>query len=246
MGKLTGRPTGRPEKNPIKIGYIFGRLTIIDGPFYIKKEKGKGVFTKHYTCKCLCGNILSVRSEYIKCGDTKSCGCLNIETRTKNNFKHGMCETVEYLTWLGMHRRCYDKNDTYYRDYGGRGIKICDRWYRDNPDGFKNFYEDMGPRPGDKYSIDRYPNNDGNYTPENCRWATSVEQSKNRRNTVLLTYKGETLCQSDWAKKLGIKSVYINVYIKKGKDLEWIVDNYKKSKYCSNDKRQINPIIKEQ
>lgn len=109
--------------------------------------------------------------------------------------KHGMSYTPEHNAWRAMKSRCYDKNRIYYKDYGGRGIQVCDRWLHS----FENFYEDMGDRPT-KTSLDRIDNN-GDYSPDNCRWATSSEQNRNRRNIKI--HKGKTL--TEWARHLGIK-----------------------------------------
>lgn len=104
-----------------------------------------------------------------------------------------------YAIWVSMKRRCLNKNDRSYNNYGGRGIKVCDRWI----ESVVNFFEDMGPRPGKEYSLDRIDVN-GNYCPENCRWATRKEQAGNTRMTRKVTYQGNTKCLRDWAKKTGI------------------------------------------
>jgi hypothetical protein len=116
--------------------------------------------------------------------------------------KHGhtTATTVSptYSSWKGMLTRCYNKNLPYYRLYGGRGICVCKKWHE-----FKNFLKDMGVRPPGKYSLDRIDNN-GNYEPSNCRWATTVEQAQNTRRNKFLTYKGITVCKAEWARRLGI------------------------------------------
>lgn len=108
--------------------------------------------------------------------------------------------TPEYRIWCGMKTRCYNQNAENYEFYGGRGITICERWRVS----FNNFLADMGPKPFPTASIDRYPNPDGPYSPENCRWATKKEQSQNSRKSRMISYNGETLCLLDWAKRLGI------------------------------------------
>ena len=116
------------------------------------------------------------------------------------NRQHGMAgkgkHSGAYKTWISMRQRCLYKSYRRWKDYGGRGITICARWSK-----FENFLIDMGARP-DGYSIERI-DNDGNYEPSNCRWATPVEQAKNRRNSRLFQFKGETRCLSEWARVLG-------------------------------------------
>ena len=119
--------------------------------------------------------------------------------RGYNRTTHGMKYTPEYVSWNAMKGRCLNKNDPAFKNYGGRGIKVCARWKKS----FENFFADMGPRPSLDYGIDRI-NNNGNYEPSNCRWATAKEQSSNKRTTVLLTHNGLTLTMAEWARRLGI------------------------------------------
>ena len=107
---------------------------------------------------------------------------------------HGLSKTPEYKSWLGMKDRCYNKNSKKYNRYGGRGIRVCDRWKAS----FLSFLEDMGPRPSDKKSIDRI-NNDGDYEPKNCRWANDKEQQNNRSNNHVISHQGKTMTISEWA-----------------------------------------------
>lgn len=134
-------------------------------------------------CRCDCGNIKDILLRSIKTGRTKSCGCWYAELSAANTFrlKHGKSYSSEYRIYYGMLRRCKDKKCKAYKNYGGRGIKICKRWRGKN--GFTNFYTDMKARPSKKYSLERI-NNDGNYEPTNCKWATRKEQRLNRRNPV--------------------------------------------------------------
>lgn len=119
---------------------------------------------------------------------------INIKNRT-----HFKTNTPEYRIWRGMKSRCYNSNERAYPRYGGRGIKICDRWM----DSFENFLSDMGERPSKDYSIDRICN-DGDYSPENCRWATRKEQASNYSRNVLVEYKGETKTLKDWCDQFGL------------------------------------------
>jgi hypothetical protein len=112
---------------------------------------------------------------------------------------HGKTKSKEYAIWQTMKNRCYNPNYEYYHRYGGRGITICDRWLNS----FENFYSDMGEKP-ERYSLDRI-NNDGNYCPENCRWATQKEQCNNKSNNVFLTIRGKTMSIKEWCEDAGQK-----------------------------------------
>lgn len=116
--------------------------------------------------------------------------------------------------WFGMKQRCNNPKHEAYARYGGRGIKICERW-----ESFQNFMEDMGPRPGPEYSIERL-NNDLGYEPSNCKWATRTEQSRNTRNNRRLTYNGETLCVSEWAERFGLHHNRITKRLESGWSVE--------------------------
>lgn len=118
-----------------------------------------------------------------------------------------------YNAWVAMRQRCYNKNLKGHRHYGGRGIRVCKRWRGE--DGFANFMEDMGPRPSAKHSLDRI-DNDGNYTPKNCRWATRRQQQNNRRTNHFLTYKGVTKSVSQWSRATGISKNTILMRVRAG------------------------------
>lgn len=154
-------------------------------------------------CICDCGTKCSIRISPILSGTTKSCGCysrrLASDSAKVRNTKHGSYSKPEYNVYRAMLKRCLNANNKAYKDYGGRGITVCERWMQS----YENFITDMGERPSNLYSIDRI-NVDGNYEPDNCRWATRSEQARNQRNNVLITYDGETKCVSEWALTVGI------------------------------------------
>ncbi|WNM52938.1 HNH endonuclease [Staphylococcus phage S-CoN_Ph10] len=154
------------------IGKKFGRLTVLEE----EKERVNGRIC--YKCKCECGNTIITKGKYLRNGDTKSCGCLVKETSMRigsKNKTHGLSKLPEYNVYTTMINRCNNPNHDRYHRYGGRGIKVCDRWL----ESFENFYENMGNRPSSKHQIDRI-NNDGDYTPENCRWVTPYENAINK------------------------------------------------------------------
>ena len=150
-------------------GMRFGRLLVISEN---GRDNDKRVI---WNCLCDCGKPVTVRSTHLKRGSIKSCGCLRVETSTKRTTTHGKSKTPEYQVWCSMIKRCSNEKSTGYPDYGGRGITVCERW-----DKFENFLEDMGLRPGPLHSIERKDVN-GNYEPENCKWASPTEQSRNTR-----------------------------------------------------------------
>jgi len=130
-----------------------------------------------WRCLCDCGKLRFVPTQDLVAGKTKSCGCWSRDQASALNYKHGLSGSREYTIWSAMKNRCHNPNDEFFRDYGARGIRVCEKWRSD----FSAFYGDMGARPSPRHSIDRI-NNDGNYEPQNCRWASPLEQSSNRRH----------------------------------------------------------------
>lgn len=180
-------------------GQRFGRLEVIGF------DRIDEVRATRWFCKCDCGNIVSVRSSALISGRTKSCGCLKLETAKEigrtTGVKHGMSQNNRlYRTWKNMRARCENQNNNDYCRYGGRGISVCEEWQD-----FSAFYRwAMENGYNESLSIERIDNN-GNYCPENCKWATNTEQQRNRRKTVKLTYKGETKALSEWVEIFGLK-----------------------------------------
>ena len=161
------------------INQRFGRLFVTKK---IGPNKHKNIV---WECKCDCGKIVQTAATNLISGKSKSCGCLGAENRLKAVTKHRALKTPEYSVWRGMRARCLNKNSTNYPDYGGRGIKICERW-----NNFLLFLNDVGEKPGPEYSLDRIDVN-GNYEPSNCKWATKKEQARNKRKKI---FAGSICC----------------------------------------------------
>lgn len=173
-------------------GQRFGRLTAVRYHDYTNNNGSRWLF------RCDCGNEIVAYSSLVRSGRTKSCGCLNQELR-KSRARHGMVGTPIHNAWLHMRQRCNNPNSREFKNYGGRGIKVCPEW-----DDFKEFYSwsvENGYREG--LTIDRI-NNDGNYEPDNCRWVTMLVQENNKRNNHFVTYKGERMTVSQCARRANV------------------------------------------
>lgn len=181
----------------------FGRLIALE---YVGERR--------WRCKCECGGVAIAVSRNLLNGNTKSCGCLQREKASKTHRTHGKTNTSEYNIWQTMKARCYVKLNANYANYGGRGIKVCDRWL----ESFENFLTDMGEKP-EGLSIDRV-DVDGDYEPRNCRWASVGEQATNRRNNRYVEYEGRKMTISEWARELGVKPGLI----KNRLDSKWSVE----------------------
>jgi hypothetical protein len=179
-------------------GKTFGRWTVLGFAYW--KEFPCGDRKDYWNCKCQCGKVKTVGRQDLIRGHSRSCGCLQRDTVTEMNTIHGMSGSTEFEIWKGLKARCYNKNKKSYKDYGGRGIKVCDRWLAS----FKNFLDDMGPRPSLAYSIDRWPDPNGNYEKTNCRWGTRIEQGRNTRRNVRHAFNGKVLTLGEWGEIIGI------------------------------------------
>lgn len=193
----------------IPVGSVFGRLTVAGiGSPYIPLN-GKRYSTSE--CRCECGVVLDIRNCSLLNGRSGSCGCLNADGAADRATTHGLSGTPEYSSWQCLLIRTRNKNRESWKYYGERGITVCDRWRNS----FENFLSDMGPKPTPRHTIDRI-NNNGNYEPGNCRWATRREQANNKRNNVRLTHNGVTRTQEEWAVIAGVNSSMLSKLIKRG------------------------------
>ena len=212
----------------------FGRLTPIR---FVERKNGRTL----WECVCDCGNHTIVGYSNLVNGITKSCGCYDAECKLQRNIDKRKCATSDefrcyqsisdhplYGVWSSMMTRCYNPNRKEYTNYGGRGIEVCDRWLGEN--GFEHFVHDMGERPSSKHSIDRIDTN-GNYCPENCRWATPKEQCNNRRVTRYIILNGEKIALSEFCEKFGIGYWSLSNKIKRGFDINEVVHNLNNCDY---------------
>lgn len=171
--------------------------------------------------QCDCGQYKVVDVHNAAKGKIHSCGCLYKSSRSEIRKTHGKCRTAEYKVWAGVKRRCYNQNEEGYYKYGGRGIKVCERWLNS----FENFLADMGTRPSPQHSIER-KDNEKDYSPDNCKWATLIEQANNTRNNRFLEFKGIRLTVTQWARKLGVtdKTLFTRIY--RGHNIETILREF--------------------
>lgn len=186
-------------------GQVFERLTVI----------GPGKKSRYWTCRCECGNEKDISATCLTAGMTRSCGCLRREVTTKRKTIHGQCtrttRKAEWRAWWAIFSRCHYASNHNYARYGGRGIKMCERFTKS----FEAFFEDVGEKPEGDYSIDRKDPN-GHYScgqcedckshgwTANCRWATRETQNRNRRSNHVLEYNGKSQCLAAWAEETGI------------------------------------------
>jgi hypothetical protein len=182
----------------------FGRLFVID--IYRPTKNGQ----RRWVCVCDCNNVAATTTARLLNGDCRSCGCLRMGLpKSHGHTVNGMISKT-YKSWALMLARCYNKKNNRYYRYGGRGITVCDRW----KDSFENFLADMGNRPKD-CSLDRIRNDVG-YCKENCRWATKLEQARNKTNARMIAYRGEIRALWDWAQTLNLNYDMLHARLMRG------------------------------
>lgn len=170
-----------------RVGQVFGRLTVVSR-----------IDRVHVVAKCDCGNVITAQTGNLISGTTKSCGCLARELSSIRTTTHGMSKSKSYKRWTGLIQRVLNPDNKAAKHYSLKGVTVCDRWLS-----FENFYADMGEAPPG-CSLDRI-DNDGPYSPENCRWATPKEQADNRSSSVWIEFQGERMVLFDWARRLGVR-----------------------------------------
>jgi hypothetical protein len=186
------------------VGQTFGRLLVVARVESTRHGK------RRWLVECTCGVRKEVTGGNLTTGQVLSCGCLSRERTTQRNTTHGLHSRAEYEVWKSLRQRCFNPHKANFRDYGGRGIKVCERW-----ESFSNFLADMGPPPTPAHSIDRV-NNDGDYEPANCRWATIAEQCNNTRANVVFESGGKRMTMSQWARASGIGLTTIHGRLRRG------------------------------
>ena len=201
-------------------GQTFGRLTAIK----IIARRSDGCV---WECRCVCGNTTRTAGASLRKGKAKSCGCWRDETRAARSTVHGLYKTPEYSSLEGAKRRCYSPGHKYFNHYGGRGIKVCDRWRFGEGDksGVECFVEDVGfrPEPKAKFSLDRIDGG-GDYEPGNCRWATHKRQVNNMRSNVWMHLNGELVRRVEWCAYYGITPRALWKAQKRGRTIDQIAE----------------------
>ena len=203
------------------IGNKYGRLTVIEQRGFSETNKHGQRYAVWY-CKCDCGNYVERTTDVLKKGKS-SCGCRQKEVlkeMSEYNKKHELSKNRIYGIWKNMISRCYRKKDIHYPSYGARGITVCDEWKNNSSKffewAFANGYQE-------NLTIERIDNNKG-YNPENCTWVTKEQQYKNKRQNIMITYQGKTMCAEDWAKETNINAQTIRWRYKKGWSIEKIFE----------------------
>lgn len=192
-------------------GQVFSRLTVLRRGRNYRRQAG-------WVCRCECGNTVTVMGSKLRNGHTRSCGCLKVELAVNREATHRLSKRPEYRVWQSMKRRCHAPTARDYADYGARGVTVCQQWRNS----FEQFWQDMGPRPTPKHSLDRKDAN-GDYCPANCRWATSTEQARNKRTTRTIELRGERRPLKEWCEILGINYYTAHKRLSNGHDPETVL-----------------------
>jgi len=193
----------RAPRAPDLVGRRFGYLTVL-------RRNGRKGRNAGWLCRCICGFEKTVGADDLRRGQVASCA--------RGHYNRPLIRVVapeECHIWYAMHQRCYNKLNTGYRNYGARGVRVHKRWHH-----LENFISDMGPRPSPLHSLDRYPDNDGDYAPSNCRWATKKEQSRNTRRNIYVQTRGKKVAVADFANQLGLTAVIVRKRLYRG----WTLD----------------------
>jgi len=185
------------------IGQRFARLLVVE------RLPNTTAGARRWRCRCDCGTLSTVTTGCLRSGNTNSCGCLARDLR-RINAKHLMSQSPEHRAWTLMRNRCTNQNAPRFDRWGGRGITVCPAW-----NDFETFLRDMGPRPTPAHSLDRI-NNDGPYSPENCRWATRRQQANNTSTTRIIEHNGERRPLNEWARLAGINKSTFYYRLKRG------------------------------
>jgi hypothetical protein len=199
-------------------GREFGRLRVTGAADLYQGKRLR------WSCVCECGTTTTVYGESLRRGDTLSCGCLGAENRLSSLTTHGLNVGGPhplYGTWINMKQRCSNPKASRYSRYGGRGIRVCDRWVHGEggKPAFECFVEDMGPKPTPQHSIER-KDKDGNYEPGNCRWSIPTEQARNRRTTVSVDFDGEKISLAEYCERQNLTYKIVHQRLSRGWSLE--------------------------
>ena len=206
---------------PDEAGHVYGRLTVL----YRAANDAHGCVRWH--CRCVCGAEVDVEATKLRAGTVRSCGCLSRELTVQRNKartgtkRNGYSHTVEYAALAAAHKRCENPKTPGYAYYGGRGIKVCPQWSLSKA-GYEAFLAEVGPRPGDGYSLDRIDVN-GDYAPGNVRWATAEQQANNRRSNRTLVFNGMELTVAQWARRLHLTDAAVHARLQAGLPLDQVL-----------------------
>lgn len=203
----------------VDIGDQFGRYVVIAKDKLIRYSNHSSTSNQTWLCRCDCGKIVTVRQSNLVTGHSKSCGCWSNELKSQRRTHGESNKTKEYSIWLGIRRRCCEETYHAYGNYGARGIKMYEPWRVSYKEFLNYVLVNIGRCPTLWHSIDRI-NNDGNYEPGNIRWATAMEQSRNKRINVWIEFNGKKMILQDWANEYGILSDTLAWRLKHGYKIE--------------------------